>query len=232
MTVTLPHARTEAPEPRAPGWREGELFAGITEEDFACVRHCLRASVVEFERHDLVLSHVPGRQMIGVMLSGVGLDRQGREDGTGVLVDVVEPGDLFGDGWGELSGAQAREVSAASACTAVLLDATRLVEGHSACAVRPRLVDNFLVTVLRKQLRLRDHFDLMTRRSLRDRLLAYLRSQAERAGRSAFAIPLSRAELAEYLHADRTAVSRELTRMQREGLLEYQRNRFRLIVDR
>ncbi len=225
MSAVPIELRTPAPEDR-PGWRRGELFEGLSAADFRCVESCLGAATMTFERSDHVLTQKHRGGRIGVLLSGVALDTQTRADGTSVLIDVIEPGDLFGDGWGDDGEAEDRALVGAADGSVILLDSERLVHGYSACAVRPHVVDNLLRSVLAKQRRLRNHFDLVTRRSLRDRLSHFLAGQRALAAHRQFTIPLSRAELAEYLHADRAALSRELARMQADGLISYHRNSF------
>ena len=59
-------------------------------------------------------------------------------------------------------------------------------------------------------------------------MLAYLSDQAERAGSREFDIPYNRQQLADYLGVDRSALSAELSRMAREGVLETRRSHFML----
>ena len=65
-------------------------------------------------------------------------------------------------------------------------------------------------------------------RSIRNRLLSYLSEQAVQNGSSQFTIPFSRQQLADYLGVDRSALSNELSKMQRDGLITYKRNQFAL----
>lgn len=216
-----------APGSVSPGWRAGELFEGIGPDAFDCVRRCLGAQFVEFSKRDRIASERDDRPRIGVLLSGSALDVSEHADGTSSVVDVIEPGGLFGDGWNSVGGA-ARVLVAAGEGRAVLLGSERLVGGDAGCEVRPRLVDNLLRAVLAKNERLREHLELVSRRTLRERLIGYLRGESERIGGSTFTIPLSRAELADFLHADRAAVSRELSRMRDDGLVSYDRSTFAL----
>ena len=64
---------------------------------------------------------------------------------------------------------------------------------------------------------------------MREKVLAYLRRETARAGRSAVALPLDRAAMADYLHVERSALSRELSRMRRDGLIDFYKNRFQLL---
>ncbi|MCU6788662.1 helix-turn-helix domain-containing protein, partial [Agathobaculum ammoniilyticum] len=65
-----------------------------------------------------------------------------------------------------------------------------------------------------------------TPKSLRGRLLSYLSAQAVQNGCDTFDIPFDRQQLADYLGADRSALSNELSKMQRDGLLSFRKNHF------
>ena len=63
-------------------------------------------------------------------------------------------------------------------------------------------------------------------KSIRGRLLSYLSEQAARQESMKFTIPFNRQQLAEYLGVDRSAMSNELSKMQKEGMLTFSRNQF------
>lgn len=211
-----------------PGWRPGELLAGLSDGDLSCVRACLGARTVVRGRGEDVIAAPGPERMIGVVLDGTVIESRGREDGSQLVVDVIRDGGLFGDAGAPGTDGDLRRVVAAGPCTAMIMDASRLVEGSSACSVRPRVLDNFVRSILGRERRLRAHLDLVARRSLRERLRHYLEDERALSDAEWFTIPLSRAQLAEFLHADRTALSRELSRMRSEELVEFDRSTFRL----
>ena len=69
---------------------------------------------------------------------------------------------------------------------------------------------------------------MINQKTLREKIMVYLRQQAKEQGSSSFTITLGRMELADYLCADRSALTRELSSMKREGLIDYQKNTFQL----
>jgi CRP-like cAMP-binding protein len=95
------------------------------------------------------------------------------------------------------------------------------------CPRHDRLIANFLNGVAEKALHLHYRNDCLIRPSVRGKVLAYLQRESQGLP-GEFGIPLDRGGMAKYLHVERSALSRELSRMQREGLLEYRKNRFRL----
>jgi CRP-like cAMP-binding protein len=63
-------------------------------------------------------------------------------------------------------------------------------------------------------------------RSIRERLLSYLSERAIEKGSASFTIPFSRQQLADYLGVDRSALSNELSKMRKEGLIACRKNEF------
>ena len=90
------------------------------------------------------------------------------------------------------------------------------------------LPGRLLGLMARKNLMLNRKIGHLSQRTTRAKVLSYLSHQAEQAGSSQFSIPLNRQELADYLSVDRSALSHELSKMQRDGLLTFRKNRFTL----
>ena len=96
------------------------------------------------------------------------------------------------------------------------------------CACHVALRRNLLAETASKFWGLRQRVAYLTEPQLRRRILLFLRDRREAAGSDYFRVPYSRQEMAEVLGVNRSALSRELGRMQREGLLEFYRSSFRL----
>lgn len=79
-----------------------------------------------------------------------------------------------------------------------------------------------------KNLMLSRKIDHISRRTTREKLLAYLSYHAQAQGSSTFDIPFNRQELADYLSVDRSALSQELGKMKRDGLVDFSRSHFTL----
>ena len=96
-------------------------------------------------------------------------------------------------------------------------------------AAGQQVLQNLVRTISDKYFLLARRVDLLLLHSLRAKVAAYLISEADRSGQLTFRIPFTRAQLADYLNCDRSALSRELGRMQREGLLDTYRSSFKLL---
>ena len=89
---------------------------------------------------------------------------------------------------------------------------------HS-CVFHQQLVENLLMISAEKNLSLSRKIACTTAKTIRGRLLTYLSQQAAQYKTSSFSIPFNRQQLADYLNVERSALSNELGKMQRDGLL-------------
>jgi CRP-like cAMP-binding protein len=167
---------------------------------------------------------------VGLILSGsvhiVSEDFWGRKD----ILSQLGPGELFAESY---SCAQAdrlpMSVLAVENTDVMLLSCRKIITTcTSACSFHAQLIANMLQIISNKNILLMQKIEQLSKRTTREKLLAYLSAEAQKAGRSQFEIPFSRQEMADYLAVDRSAMSTELGKMREEGLVDYDRNRFEL----
>ena len=91
------------------------------------------------------------------------------------------------------------------------------------------VLSNLLRIISAKTILLNSKISILSKRSTREKLLSYLSAQAKQAGSSRFTIPFNRQELADFLCVDRSAMSAELGRMARDGLICYKKEKFELL---
>ena len=122
------------------------------------------------------------------------------------------------------------DVIAVEESTVLFLDAGRIFAVCSpACRYHRQVLENLFFAISEKNRGLVQKLGYLSRRFIREKLLAYLSQEAGKAGSPSFSIPFNRQQLADYLAVDRSAMSRELCRMRDEGLIRFERNRFTLL---
>ena len=120
-------------------------------------------------------------------------------------------------------------VTAAADAAVLLIDCGRISAPCSAaCTFHTRLISNLLQVLAEKNLSLAGKLGHLSGRTIRERLLSYLEEQAARTGRATVTVPFDRQALADYLCVDRSALSRTIGALQREGMLTVRRDRFTL----
>ena len=99
----------------------------------------------------------------------------------------------------------------------------------NACEFHQNLVQNLLAISAQKNLNLSRRIFHTSSKTIRGRLLSYLSYQAMEREKEEFDIPYNRQQLADYLNVDRSAMSNELGKMQKDRLIEVDRKHFRIL---
>ena len=204
------------------------LFAGLGTDELEALLAQLGAVQRCYGKGEaLVLAGEPNRR-VGIVLNGSLEAYRPAPGGARIPITHMEPGGVFGDVLGGSSLSSPVTVLAATSCEVLLLPYERLLLSDGSPA-HQRVVQNLVRTISDKYFSLSRRIDLLVLKSLRAKVCAYLLSEAEHAGSLTFSIPFSRIQLADYLNCDRSALSRELSQMQRDGLLDTYKSSFKLL---
>ena len=115
-----------------------------------------------------------------------------------------------------------------SSCSAIYVLRLYFRHVRRGGAQHKALSQNLIRVLAEKNMQLNEKAGFLSQRTTREKLLAYLSAQARRAGSASFRIPFDRQQLADFLSVNRSAMSAELSRMQRDGLLRADRSSFTL----
>lgn len=204
------------------------LFAGLDTEELRVLLAQLGATVRSCVKGEsLVIAGEPNRR-VGILLTGELEAFHPAPNGARVPITHMEPGSVFGDVLSGSSLASPVTVQAAMPCDVLLIPYERLLLSDGSPA-HQKVLQNLVRTISDKYFSLSRRIDLLVLKSLRAKVCAYLLSEAERAGSLTFSIPYSRIQLADHLNCDRSALSRELSLMQKEGLLDTYKSSFKLL---
>ncbi len=208
-----------------------KLFSGISEEDIESMLSCLDASVREFKKGEYVFRGGEHIGQITVLLSGE-LHIQ-RDDywGNRDIVNRISVGEMFGEAYiAPESGALLNDVVALEDSTVIFFNVKRITTVCSAsCRFHSMVVQNLFYALSEKNRVLVQKLGHISKRSTREKLMSYLSEQAERQNSASFSIPFNRQQLADFLSVDRSAMSNELCKMRDDGLIEFEKNQFRLL---
>ena len=204
------------------------LFAGLEAEALRVLLGEVGAVLRTYNRGEtLVLAGQPNRR-VGVVLSGAIEAYHSAASGVRLPISQMGPGGVFGDVLGGSSLSSPVTVVASAPCEVLLVPYEKLLL-PGADPARQRVLQNLVRTISDKYFLLSRRVDLLLLKSLRAKVCAYLLSEAEVHHSLTFTIPYSRIQLADYLNCDRSALSRELGRMQKEGILAFQGQQVRIL---
>ncbi len=191
---------------------------------------CLGAKYDDFDKSECILRVGDAPESVGLLLSGSVLVVQEDYWGNRNIRARIAAGQVFAEAFACVPGAVMDVSVVADEPSRVLwLNVGRVLHTcPTACAHHSRMIRNLLADLAANNLRANEKLTHISRRSTREKLLSYLSAEARRRGQAAFSIPFNRQQLADYLSVERSAMSAELSRMQREGLLTVEKNRFSL----
>lgn len=207
------------------------LFRGAAPREVEEMLACLGGRRRSFAKGEIIYRTGERVTALGLVLTGSVLIQSSDLWGNTTVLDSVGPGQIFAETYACAPEEPLMvDVVAAEPTQVLFLTVERVLTVCShTCAHHARLVRNLLALSAQKNLNLSRKIFHTSARSIRGRLLSYLSEQAVRSGSRSFTIPYNRQQLADYLNVDRSALSNELGKMAREGLLRTERSRFTLL---
>lgn len=205
-----------------------QLFSGVGEEGIGSMLDCLQARICTYKKGGYVFRQ--GEHVDNIMVLVEGKLHIQRDDywGNRSIINMVSEGEMFGEAYvAPESGALMNDVLAIEDSTVIFFDIRRIITVcPTACRFHSMVVQNLFFAISEKNRRLVQKLTFMTKRTTREKLIAYLSEEAKRQNSSGFSIPFNRQQLADFLSVDRSAMSNELCKMRDEGLISFEKNRF------
>lgn len=211
--------------------RECPLFCGIGDEKLAAVLKCLGARTAEFQKKETIIAEGGPARYVGIVLSGAAQIVRVDYFGNRSIVADLGPSELFGEAFA-CAGVEHIPVNvvAAERTQIMLIECLRITQTcSSTCEFHRQMIYNLLKIVATKNLIFHQKIEVTSKRSTREKLMAYLMLQAEKNESDSFDIPYSRQELADYLEVERTGLSVEISKLCREGVIRADKRRFRIL---
>lgn len=209
------------------------LFAGISDREILKILHCMDAEVKHICKDEYILRAGDTTEAVWLLAEGSALIAQEDLWGNRNIMANLTSGDFFAEPFAIIPDAVLNvSVIAIQDCKAVKIPADRLLTICSnACQYHNRLIQNLITVLAKKTLLINDKITHMSKRKTRDKLLSYLSAESKRQGSLSFDIPFDRQQLADFLCVERAAMSVELSRLQKEGILETDHSHFELNLD-
>lgn len=209
---------------------QSPLFATLDAKELPHMLSCLLARRKHYGAKQFIIHESDAIEDLGVVLNGTIQIISEDALGNRSITVKLGPGELFGHiAASKLSAVSPVSVMAETDTEVLLLKFYKLVAPCTrACSFHSRVIENMMNVLAERNLMMNRKLSILSKRSIRDKLLTYLAWQSQDAQNSEFKIPFNRDELADYLCVNRSALSREISNMILEGFLESERNHFKL----
>lgn len=208
--------------------KNNPLFNGIPLSDFERMFDCLSAHKIFCKKNEVILLEGNAVKYVGLVLSGAVQIVKYDEDGRGNILAEFGVSELFGEVLACAGIDHSPVTVIASEDTEILFMNYRkiITTCSAACPFHSKLIENMLNLIARKNLILNQKIEILSKRTTREKLMCFF--DFHRGPAKKFIIPFNREELAQYLCVDRSAMSAELSKMQAEGIIKFEKNTFEI----
>jgi CRP-like cAMP-binding protein len=211
--------------------KRNHIFDDMTVEDMKNMGECFKPKTLYFRKGDFVFSEGEIFKNIAIVVTGIINIYKEDADGNRVLIEQAEPGAILDESITVKKDFKVNvgaEVSVDSELIAVPFEKLATV-CREKCPFHVKLLSNVVRLIASNHNTLTMKVDYLCKKSIRHKLLSFLKFQAEKYKNKEFDITFDRKELAEFLFVDRSALSRELGRMQRDKIILFHKNHFKIL---
>ncbi len=204
------------------------LFNGLHDSEIESALNLFSAKKRKYSKGEIIASAGTRLERFGLVLSGTVQVSFIDIDGNSVIMASVTSGDTFGESlcWLNITEIPVT-VTAFSDTEVLLLSPQSLLASNDslACELRNRFV-SMLAT---KALAMNDRIQILSKPTVRQKIITFLSQYSNRSQSKTFSVPFDRETLALYLGVNRSALSRELSAMQKERIIEFYKNTFKIL---
>ncbi len=208
------------------------LFRGISAQALEEMAEALRMHEERYRKDELILRAGTLTQSLGIVLAGSVTIESNDAWGTRTILGFAGKGEAFAETYALLPKEPLLvDVRSHESCCILFIRISLLA--HYAEAQKlwaTQLSQNLLMNAAKKNLMLSRRSFLIASKSVREKVMAYLNAESIKHKANMFEIPFNRQQLADYLNVERTALSKELSRMQADGYISYRKNRFTILA--
>ncbi len=208
--------------------RKSDLFSQIDDQTIAKMINCFDAKGVVFEKGQQIVGQ--GQEIKDIILLAKGEANAQNEDlfGNISIILNISSGDFFG-----VEEAYAEEpcykdsLVATEQSLVVFFNKDKLISPCANNCLCHQILTKRLVKILSsRSLALTDKIKHLSQRGIKDKVLSYLQTQSRHANSRYFDIPFNKTELANYLAVERSALSSVLSKLKKEGIIDFEKKRF------
>lgn len=207
------------------------LFFGIEKQAMQKMLVCLGAKIEFFDKKYTIMAEGTPSKHIGIILSGSAQIIQIDYFGNRSILGNIEPSEVFAEAFAcAETNSLPVAVIANEPSEVMLIDCDHILHTCSNnCGFHQQLIFNLMKDLALKTIKFHQRIDITSKRTTREKLLAFLTIQAKKEGNNIFSIPFDRQELADYLEVDRSGLSAEISKLKKEGIIDCRKNCFKIL---
>ena len=196
------------------------------------INNCEKAQVKEFAKNEIITTYIVNRNMIFIVLEGSADLLRYDFNGNQTIVEKFNKYDVFGEIFYRININNELFVKAREK-TKILMFNYDIFERKCKknCKFHEELLIGLPNLVLTKVSDLNLRIEILSQKTIRDKILSYFRILSQNNFSKTFTLPFSLTDLADYLSVDRSAMMREFKALKEDGIIKkMDKNRFTLLI--
>ncbi len=205
------------------------LFNNIDKKEIPNILNNFKSQKKLYDKGNIIIDMGDKVEAIYIILNGKIEISKEYDDTRKNIVNILESGEIFAE-------AMALSTNKISQITAISLSKSEILKINIKYIFDNNLeknknifIENLLKIISDKNKFLSMKNDILSQKSLRSKIILYLEYMSNMQKSEKINIPYSRDKLAEFISADRSALSRELNRLAKEKMIELNGNKINII---
>ena len=201
------------------------LFRGIERDDLQAMLNCMKPRMCSYNRNDFIVTGGDAYDSVGIIVNGAVTVSKENAQGNRIVMTLLKTGDIFGEIIAFSSQVTwPATVQAQETCVVLFLPRGKIVGDCGCdrrCSGHKIFIQNFLRVISERAIMLNKKVEYLTIKSMIGKISTYLLEQYKRQGNVTLTLPLNRNELSDFLNVSRPSMSREMSRMRNEGIIDF-----------
>ncbi len=193
------------------------IFDNISKKNKEKMLRELEAYILHFKKNAAVLKIINSGNVIGIVEKGALKLIRNDSNGNQNIIDSFNIDDVFNYDLALLNNDY--EIIATEDTCLIIIEYERIINNNSSIYFK-QFTKNLLVFFITKSIEQNKRIEILTKKTIRNKLLEYFKIMSQKRGTKIIYLPISFNELADYLAVDRTAMARELKNLQNERLIK------------
>lgn len=192
---------------------------------------CVKAQVKDFQKGEIITTYLVNRNQFCFLIDGSADLIRYESNGTQSIIEHFSNNDLFGEIFYSLTTNNELFVLAKKNCKVLFFPYEYFNKKcKKNCKFHETIISFLPDLILQKSIGLNTRIEVLSQRTIRDKLLKYFNIMSARSLNKTFYLPFSLTDLADYLSIDRSAMMRELKAIQEDKIIDKEKNKITLLV--
>lgn len=197
-------------------------------ENFSC--KCSKVQKKYFSKNEIITSYISKRNQLCILVYGSADLVRYNSNGSKTIIEHFSASDIFGEMFYTITTNNEFFVISKEKCEVLFFTYDDIyTKCKNNCKFHSILTDSLPKLILNKMIQLNSRIELLTRRTIREKLLTYFEILSNYNLNKTFLLPFSLTDLADYLNVDRSAMMREIKNLKEDGFIKKNKNKITLL---